>query len=204
MNNWIQANKALIVSVFKIAGIVLAAGAILTGLGVGSLWSHQAQALECTLAGENIVVVSATASGKTLCYTLPIAQDMYQRPTRRALLIYPTKALAQDQLLSFGSWELPGMVAATYDGDCTPEERGWVREHANVLLTNPEMLHHGILPNHRRWAQFLHSLRFVVIDELHTLRGVFGTHLAQVLRRLRRLHALLRLLRGRRAAGPHR
>ena len=150
-----------------------------------TLWQHQARAIDLARDGVSFTLATGTASGKSLTYQVPIAEAALQGGT--ALLIYPTKALAQDQLLSFASWELPGMVPATYDGDCTPEERGWVRDHANVLLTNPEMLHHGILPNHRRWAQFLHSLRFVVVDELHTLRGVFGTHLAQVLRRLRRL-----------------
>lgn len=150
-----------------------------------TLWSHQARAIDLARAGTSVALATGTASGKSLAYQVPIAEAALQGGT--ALLIYPTKALAQDQLLSFAAWDLPGMTPATYDGDCTPEERSWVREHANVLLTNPEMLHHGILPNHRRWAAFLHALRFVVVDELHTLRGVFGTHLSQVLRRLRRL-----------------
>jgi DEAD/DEAH box helicase domain-containing protein len=150
-----------------------------------TLWQHQARAIDLARDGVSFTLATGTASGKSLTYQVPIAEAALQGGT--SLLIYPTKALAQDQLLSFAAWELPGMVPATYDGDCTPEERTWVREHADVLLTNPEMLHHGILPNHRRWAAFLHALRFVVVDELHTLRGVFGTHLAQVLRRLRRL-----------------
>ena len=151
------------------------------------LWRHQAAAIDLAREGTSFTLATGTASGKSLAYQVPIAEAALDGGT--SLLIYPTKALAQDQLLSFGAWDLPGMIPATYDGDCTPEERTWVREHADVLLTNPEMLHHGILPNHRRWARFLHGLRFVVIDELHTLRGVFGTHLAQVLRRLRRLVA---------------
>jgi DEAD/DEAH box helicase domain-containing protein len=149
------------------------------------LWSHQSAAIDLVRDGASVALATGTASGKSLAYQVPIAEAALQGAT--SLLIYPTKALAQDQLLSFGAWGLPDMVAATYDGDCTPEERTWVREHANVLLTNPEMLHQGILANHQRWARFLHSLRIVVVDELHTLRGVFGTHLAQVLRRLRRL-----------------
>ncbi len=149
------------------------------------LWAHQARAIDLARDGVSFTLATGTASGKSLCYQVPIAEASLQGGT--ALAIYPTKALAHDQLLSFASWDLPSMVAATYDGDCTPEERTWVREHADVVLTNPEMLHHGILPNHRRWAHFLHGVRFVVVDELHTLRGVFGTHLAQVLRRLRRL-----------------
>jgi DEAD/DEAH box helicase domain-containing protein len=158
---------------------------VATRLPHPQLWSHQARAIDLARDGVSLTIATGTASGKSLCYQVPIAEAALAGAT--ALLIYPTKALAQDQLLSFASWELPGMTPATYDGDCTPEERAWVRQHADVLLTNPEMLHHGILPNHQRWAQFLHSLRFVVIDELHTLRGVFGTHLSQVLRRLRRL-----------------
>lgn len=149
------------------------------------LWRHQARAIDLVRDGTSVALATGTASGKSLAYQVPIAEAATLGGT--SLLIYPTKALAQDQLTSFARWDLPDMVAATYDGDCTPEERTWVREHAGVLLTNPEMLHQGILPNHQRWARFLHSLRYVVVDELHTLRGVFGTHLAQVLRRLRRL-----------------
>jgi DEAD/DEAH box helicase domain-containing protein len=149
------------------------------------LWSHQAQAIDLARSGRSIALSSGTASGKSLCFQVPVAEAALTGGT--SLLIYPTKALAQDQLLSFAAWDLPGMTPATYDGDCTPEERSWVRDNADVLLTNPEMLHHAILSNHRRWALFLHRLRFVVVDELHTLRGVFGTHVAQILRRLRRL-----------------
>ena len=149
------------------------------------LWAHQAQAIDLARDGRSFALASGTSSGKSLTYQVPIAEAALDGAT--ALVIYPTKALAQDQLLSFGSWGLPEMVAATYDGDCGHEERLWVREHANVLLTNPEMLHLGILANHRRWVRVLRSLRFVVVDELHLLRGVFGTHVAQVLRRLRRL-----------------
>lgn len=149
------------------------------------LWAHQARAIDLARQGRSFALASGTASGKSLTYQLPIAEASLDGAT--ALAIYPTKALAQDQLLSFGSWELPEMIAATFDGDCGPEERLWVREHANVLLTNPEMLHLGILANHQRWVRVLRSLRFVVVDELHLLRGVFGAHFAQVLRRLRRL-----------------
>ena len=148
-------------------------------------WSHQARAIDLARDGTSIALASGTASGKSLCFQVPIAEAALQGGT--SLLVYPTKALAQDQLQSFASWMLPGLTPATYDGDCTPEERTWVRECANVVLTNPEMLHQAVLANHRRWAQFLHRLRVVVIDELHTLRGVFGTHVAQILRRLRRL-----------------
>ena len=149
------------------------------------LWAHQVEALDLVRAGHSVVVATGTASGKSLCYQVPAAEAALRGGT--SLMVFPTKALAQDQLQSLTSWGVPGLVAATYDGDCTPEERSWVREHAGVILTNPEMLHQGVLPHHRRWAQFLHSLELVVVDELHVLRGVFGTHVGQVLRRLRRL-----------------
>jgi DEAD/DEAH box helicase domain-containing protein len=149
------------------------------------LWSHQARALDLVRAGTSVVLASGTASGKSLCYQVPAVEAALDGGT--ALLVFPTKALAQDQLQTLAGWDVPGVVAATYDGDCTPEERTWVRSHANVLLTNPEMLHQGILPNHARWGSFLHRCRLVVLDELHVLRGVFGTHVGQVLRRLRRL-----------------
>ncbi|CAB4532128.1 unannotated protein [freshwater metagenome] len=148
-------------------------------------WSHQAQAINLARSGESVVIATGTASGKSLCYQVPIAESVLDGAT--ALMIFPTKALARDQLLSLTSWEVPGLTAAAYDGDCSPEERSWVRTHANVLLTNPEMVHQTILANHRRWAKFLQELKFVVVDELHTLRGVFGTHVAHILRRLRRL-----------------
>ena len=149
------------------------------------LWAHQVEAIDLARSGTSVALSSGTASGKSLCYQVPLAEAALAGGT--SLLLFPTKALAQDQLQSLTSWELPGMTPATFDGDCTPEERVWVREHADVLLTNPEMLHQSILTNHRRWATFLHRLRYVVVDELHTLRGVFGTHVAQLLRRLRRL-----------------
>ena len=149
------------------------------------LWSHQARALDLVRNGTSVALATGTASGKSLCYQVPAAEAALDGGT--VLMVFPTKALAQDQLQSFAAWDVPGVVPATYDGDCTPEERTWVRAKANVLLTNPEMLHQGILPNHGRWAPFLHRLRLVVVDELHVLRGIFGTHTAQVLRRLRRL-----------------
>jgi DEAD/DEAH box helicase domain-containing protein len=156
----------------------------------GGLWSHQVAALDLVRSGRSVAVATGTASGKSLCYQLPIAEAVgaAQGPAT-ALMVFPTKALAQDQLRSLGALDFPGVVAATYDGDSTPEERAWARRHANVLLTNPDMLHMGILPNHRRWSTFLMRLRYVVLDELHTLRGIFGSHVAHILRRLRRLAA---------------
>ncbi len=159
-------------------------------LGVEAFWSHQAEAIDLARAGRSVAVATGTASGKSLCYQAPIAESA-ARPVRSgtSLLIFPTKALAQDQLRSLTDLEVPGLVAGTYDGDCTPEERTWVRAHANVVLTNPEMLHSGILPHHGKWDTFLLRLDYVVIDELHVLRGIFGTHVAHLLRRLRRLCA---------------
>ncbi|HTO01137.1 MAG TPA: DEAD/DEAH box helicase [Microthrixaceae bacterium] len=149
------------------------------------LWTHQADAIDRVRAGRSVVVATGTASGKSLCYQVPIAESVSDDAT--SLLIYPTKALAQDQLMSLTSWGVPGLTAATYDGDCTPEERSWVRGNANVLLTNPEMLHQAILANHQRWSSFLSRLKYVVVDELHVFRGIFGTHMSHVMRRLRRL-----------------
>jgi len=159
-------------------------------LGIDCFWSHQAEAIDLVRSGRSVAIATGTASGKSLCYQAPIAESIVEGlRAATSLLIFPTKALAQDQLRALTDMEVPKLVAATYDGDCTQEERTWVRAHANVLLTNPDMLHHGILPHHARWATFLMRLRYVVVDELHLLRGVFGTHVAHLLRRLRRLCA---------------
>jgi DEAD/DEAH box helicase domain-containing protein len=163
--------------------------ALLDAFGVDRLWVHQARAIDLARAGTSLVVATGTASGKSLCFQLPIAEAVGDRPPGTALLVYPTKALAQDQLRSLTDAAVPGLVAATYDGDTGTEARGWVRRNANVVLTNPEMLHAALLPYHARWATFLHRLRFIVVDELHVLRGIFGTHVAHVLRRLRRVAA---------------
>ncbi|MBO0886954.1 MAG: DEAD/DEAH box helicase, partial [Acidimicrobiales bacterium] len=155
----------------------------------GGLWSHQAAALDQVRAGRSTVIATGTSSGKSLCFQLAVAESARSRPPGTALLLYPTKALAQDQLRSFTALALPGVVCAAYDGDTEPDDRAWARRNANVILTNPDMLHLGILPNHEQWASFLSRLRYVVVDELHTLRGIFGSHVAHVLRRLRRLCA---------------
>jgi DEAD/DEAH box helicase domain-containing protein len=161
----------------------------LTLRGVRGLWTHQVEAIRHLRDGAHVVLATSTASGKSLCYQLPILDGLLRGEAATALLVFPTKALAQDQLRSLRSWLVPGCRAVTYDGDTPADERAWARRHANVVLTNPEMLHQGILPNHRRWSTFLMRLRLVVVDELHTLRGVFGSHVALVLRRLRRLCA---------------
>lgn len=154
----------------------------------GALWSHQAEAIDLARAGRSVVVATGTASGKSLCYQAPIAEAAVA-PVRpgTSLMVFPTKALAHDQLRALTALDLPGVAAGAYDGDASPEERTWIRKHASVVLTNPEMLHAGLLPHHERWATFLGRLRYVVLDELHAFRGVFGSHVAQLLRRLRRL-----------------
>ena len=168
----------------------LSIGTRLEELGFDGLWSHQAEAIDHLRAGRSTVVATGTASGKSLCYQLPIAEAVTD-PLRpgTALALFPTKALAQDQLRAFGDLSVPGLVPATYDGDASADQRSWARRNANVILTNPEMLHCGLLPHHGRWDTFLMRLRYVVIDELHVMRGVFGTHVAHLLRRLRRLCA---------------
>jgi DEAD/DEAH box helicase domain-containing protein len=162
---------------------------VLKRLGINFLWSHQAEALNLVRDGHSVVVATGTASGKSLVYQAAIAEAVGRVDPASALLIFPTKALAQDQLRGIAVPAFPGLVAATYDGDTEAPARAWVRRHANVVLTNPEMLHVGMLPFHARWATFLRRLRYVVIDELHVFRGIFGTHVAHVLRRLRRLCA---------------
>jgi DEAD/DEAH box helicase domain-containing protein len=163
-------------------------GERLAELGIDELWSHQAEAISLVRDRRSTVVATGTASGKSLCYQVPIAEAVND-PIKpgTALCLFPTKALAQDQLKGFGHLAVPNLVAATYDGDTDQEMRTWVRRNANVVLTNPEMLHCGLLPHHERWATFLMRLRYVVIDELHVLRGVFGTHVGHLLRRLRRV-----------------
>ncbi|GIU86219.1 MAG: helicase [Acidimicrobiia bacterium] len=155
--------------------------------GVDRLYTHQAAAVDRLRDGRSVVVATGTASGKSLCYQVPIVESVVRANRDTALLVFPTKALAQDQLRSLRSWLVPGLRAVTYDGDTDTDARAWARKHANVVLTNPEMLHVGILPAHKRWATFLMRLRYVVVDELHTLRGIFGSHVAHVLRRLRRV-----------------
>lgn len=163
---------------------------VLEKRGIGRLYTHQADAFELAQAGKNAVVVTPTASGKTLCYNLPVLNRLIQDPGARAMYLFPTKALAEDQLQEFqamvdamGS----GIRAFTYDGDTPQDARKAIRERANVVLTNPDMLHSGILPHHTKWAKAFENLRYFIIDELHYYRGVYGSHLANLLRRLRRV-----------------
>ncbi len=155
------------------------------------LWSHQAEALNLIRTRQSTVIATGTASGKSLCFQLPIAEAVVSGVrSGTSLLLYPTKALAQDQLRAFGELDVKGLHAVTYDGDTPREQRTWARSNANVVLTNPEMLHHGLLPHHTKWSKFFKRLEYVVIDELHVLRGVFGTHVSHLLRRVRRTAAL--------------
>lgn len=155
------------------------------------LYSHQAEAINALLQGEHVAVATPAASGKSLCYHIPILQALLEDRATRALLLYPTKALAHDQLRTLRDLVPSGsrFRVALYDGDTPAEERAGIRRSAQVLLTNPDMLHVGVLPNHRAWAQLLQGLRYVVLDEGHVYRGVFGSHVAAVLRRLHRLCA---------------
>jgi DEAD/DEAH box helicase domain-containing protein len=175
--------------------------------GISQLYSHQAEALQLVAAGQNIVITTPTASGKTLCYNLPVLEAILKNPGTRALYLFPTKALAQDQMaelheLAGALSELgadatgsharqprvgPAIGVHTYDGDTPQDARRTIRTRAHVVLTNPDMLHSGILPHHPRWAKLFENLRYIVIDELHAYRGVFGSHLCNVLRRLKRV-----------------
>lgn len=155
--------------------------------GIRSLYSHQAEAWAAARRGENLVIATGTASGKTLCYNLPVLAAVAENPNTRALYLFPTKALAQDQLAVIQHQF--SISAAIYDGDTPQANRSPIRKNARLVLSNPDMLHTGILPHHTNWAEFFRNLRYVVIDELHTYRGVFGSHVANVIRRLKRVSA---------------
>ncbi|MCL4500086.1 MAG: DEAD/DEAH box helicase [Chloroflexi bacterium] len=159
----------------------------LAGVGIKRLYAHQAQSLDLVRAGRHIIVTTGTASGKSLCFNLPVLEALLADPKARTLYLFPTKALAQDQLRSLSVLGLS--QAATFDGDTPVEARSEIRKEGRLVLTNPDMLHRGILPSHKRWATFFMNLRFVVIDEAHALRGAFGSNVANVFRRLRRICA---------------
>ncbi|OGO29780.1 MAG: hypothetical protein A2Z16_14915 [Chloroflexi bacterium RBG_16_54_18] len=179
--------------------------AVLRQKGITSLFTHQTSAWESVQAGKNVVVVTGTASGKTLCYNLPVLDRLLRETQSTALYLFPTKALAQDQLALLKEWvdglyslqEVEGFTGleleqeqipiAIYDGDTPSQQRQAIRSRSRLLITNPDMLHIGILPHHTRWIKFFSSLRYVVIDEIHTYRGVFGSHVANVIRRLKRI-----------------
>src|SRR5579863_3899585 len=162
---------------------------VLVHRGIERLYTHQAEACERIRSGFNAVIVTPTASGKTLCYNLPVLNRLIAEPGARAMYLFPTKALAEDQLD-----ELYGLIEAldsnlcafTYDGDTPQDARRAIRQRANIVLTNPDMLHTGILPHHTKWARLFENLRYIVVDELHYYRGVYGSHLANIMRRLAR------------------
>ena len=158
----------------------------LAAQGVHELYEHQAEAWEASRRGEHVVVTTGTASGKSLAFNLPVLDALAREPRRRAIYLYPTKALAQDQLRSLTSLKVPRVRAAIYDGDTEAERRWQIRKWSNLVLSNPDMLHVGVLPHHDRWGDVLSNLAYVVVDEAHVYRGVFGSHVGNVLRRLRR------------------
>ncbi len=158
--------------------------------GIAQLYTHQRDSFDYTNDGKNVVIVTPTASGKTLCYNLPVLNRIIQEPGARAIYLFPTKALAEDQLHEFQAAvdEMGSDIRAfTYDGDTPQDARKAIRERANVILTNPDMLHSGILPHHTKWAKCFENLRYFVIDELHYYRGVYGSHLGNLIRRVKRI-----------------
>ena len=164
--------------------------------GIHSLYSHQLEAWTHSRANENIILSTGTASGKTLAYNLPVISKLIINPNSRALYLFPTKALAQDQLsvirnqlsvLQTLITDHSSLITSIYDGDTPVSSRAKIRQTSNVILSNPDMLHTGILPHHTNWADLFTNLKFIVIDEAHTYRGVFGSHVANVIRRLKRV-----------------
>ncbi len=166
---------------------------VLREKGITALYSHQAEAINRLYSGENVVISTGTSSGKSLCYSIPILNQQFLQPGATALLLFPTKALTNDQHKSFSEYAkaLPveTIKPAIYDGDTPSHQRSAIRKSATILMTNPDMLHQGILPHHTNWARFFSKLRYVVIDETHIYRGVFGSHFANVVRRLKRICA---------------
>jgi DEAD/DEAH box helicase domain-containing protein len=164
---------------------------ILFEMGIKKLYTHQTDAIENIRKGENVVIVTSTASGKTLCYNIPVIENLISHPEDKALYIFPTKALAQNQLKNINNFIsklfVDRIIANTYDGDTPQYKRKGIRINSSIILTNPDMLHHSILPNHIKWAQFLGKLKYIVIDEIHVYRGIFGSNTSQVLKRLNRI-----------------
>jgi DEAD/DEAH box helicase domain-containing protein len=162
----------------------------LASRGIDAPWSHQAEAAAAALRGEHVVVATGTSSGKTLAMWLPSLSALLTDERACVLYLSPTKALAHDQLAALTELDIPGVRAATYDGDTPADERAWVRSHANFILTNPDLVHRSLLPRATAWSRVLRHLRFILVDEAHHYRGMFGSHVAHVIRRLRRLAAL--------------
>src|SRR5690606_24027002 len=164
----------------------------LAARGVTQLYEHQTRAINAALAGKHVIVATPTASGKSLCFHLPVLQALAEDPGSTALFLCPTKALSRDQehglhtMIQASGLAVPSIV---FDGDTPGDSRQKARERGRIILTNPDMLHAGILPNHSKWASFFQGLRYVVLDEMHTYRGVFGSHMAHVIARLKRIAA---------------
>jgi len=164
--------------------------AILKSRGINKLYTHQVTAIENALQKKDTVVVTPTASGKTLCYNIPVLDSIMKKPSSRSLFLFPTKALSQDQLA-----ELYGLIneididikTYTFDGDTPQTARRLIRSAGQIVITNPDMLHAGILPHHTKWIKLFENLEYVVIDEIHHYRGIFGSHLANVIKRLKRI-----------------
>ncbi|MEG0381431.1 MAG: DEAD/DEAH box helicase, partial [Kurthia sp.] len=162
----------------------------LASRGIHQLYSHQREAFDYATADQSFTAVTPTASGKSLCYNLPVLQGIMENPQARALYLFPTKALAQDQ-----KSEMNALIEAmdeeilcyTYDGDTAPGIRQKVRKAGHIVMTNPDMLHSGILPHHTKWVSLFENLKYIIVDELHTYKGVFGSHVGHVLRRLQRI-----------------
>jgi DEAD/DEAH box helicase domain-containing protein len=163
--------------------------ALVSAFGLPAPWQHQSAAAELAHSGKDVVIATGTGSGKTVAYLLPALTSIIEDSRARVLYLAPTKALAADQFRTIKSLNLSLVRAAVCTGDTSREERDWVRAHANFVLTNPDLLHHTMLPGHSRWGSLLRNLSYVIVDETHTYRGVFGAHVAHVLRRLRRLTA---------------
>ena len=158
--------------------------------GIHQLYTHQRAAFDLVQQGKNVAIVTPTASGKTLCYNLPVFNTILENPNARAMYLFPTKALAEDQLHEFqaAADQMGSQIKAfTYDGDTPQDARRAIRERANVVFTNPDMMHSGILPHHTKWAKAFENLKYIVIDELHYYRGVYGSHLGNLLRRMKRI-----------------
>ncbi|HHX86649.1 MAG TPA: DEAD/DEAH box helicase, partial [Firmicutes bacterium] len=158
--------------------------------GISRLYSHQAESLEVLQRGVHVIIITPTASGKTLCYNLPVLNTALADPESRAIYIFPTKALSQDQvaeLAGLANFLKAGITAYTYDGDTDPHLRRSIRDYSRIVVTNPDMLHTGILPHHTKWVKLFSNLKYIVIDEVHQYRGVFGSHVANVIRRLKRI-----------------
>jgi DEAD/DEAH box helicase domain-containing protein len=151
-------------------------------VGVRNLYAHQTEAIDLARSGFHLIITTPTASGKSLCYNAPILETLLTDPNARALYLFPTKALAQDQRGKIEALKLhPDISTATYDGDTPKEERTWIKRYARLVITNPDMLHIGILPYHASWMNFIRNLRYIVVDEAHIYRGVFGAHVANIL-----------------------